>query len=52
MLKVAYVREGGVKNCQNHPYVTYGCPLQLIKLTKNKITFARQQLFASYLSDS
>ena len=26
MLTVAYVREGGVKTCQNHAYVIYGCP--------------------------
>ena len=28
MLTVAYVRVGGIKNCQNNAYVIYGCPLR------------------------
>ena len=30
MLTVAYVGEGGVKNCQNYAYVIYGCPHSVV----------------------
>ena len=36
MLKFAYVWEGGVKNCQNHAYVIYGCPEASVIHTENQ----------------
>ena len=26
MIMVAYVRVGGIENCQNNAYIIYGCP--------------------------
>ena len=36
MLTVPYVREGVVKNCQNHAYVIYGCPEASVIHTENQ----------------
>ena len=46
MLMAAYMREGGVKNPQNHAYVIYGCPhtkqhLSMTYVHESEVSFNR-----------
>ena len=53
MLTVAYVGEGGVKNCQNYAYVIYGCPQSSgFKVTSQKSTVSQDTVLTLALKSN